>query len=146
MFAPMEKTEFVQRLVDAYNGKKLEAFDALLTDDVVLVRDEEKAHGREEFKKVLARLQKAFPDIQYMIEDTVVAGDRIILRWQARGTHKGEYLGIPATGRSASYTGITIYELKGDKVAKIFVAADLLSLLKRLRETRAGGEKEGPRA
>jgi steroid delta-isomerase-like uncharacterized protein len=142
----MEKTDFVKRLVDAYNNKKLEEFDALLTDDVVLVRDEEKAHGREEFKAVLARLQKAFPDIQYKIEDTMVANDRIALRWQARGTHKGEYLGVPATGRPASYTGITIYELKGDKIAKIWVAADLLSLLRRLRETRAGGEKEGPRA
>jgi len=141
----MEKNELVKRLVDAYNNK-FEDFDALLTDDVVLVRDEEKAHGREEFKKVLTRLQKAFPDLQYKIDDTIVAGDRIILRWEGRGTHKGEYLGVPATGRAASYTGITIYELKGDKVAKIFVAADLLSLLRRLRDFRAGAEKEGPRA
>jgi hypothetical protein len=40
---------FVERLVDAYNSRTLESFDALLTDDVVLVRDEEKARGREEF-------------------------------------------------------------------------------------------------
>src|SRR5690349_2276058 len=117
----MEKNELVKKLVDAYNGKKLDDFDALLADDVVLVRDEEKAHGREEFKKVLARLHKAFPDIQYKIDDTIVANDRIILRWEGRGTHKGEYLGVPATGRAASYTGITVYELKGDKIAKIFV-------------------------
>lgn len=141
----MERNELVKRLVDAYNNK-FEDFDALLTDDVVLVRDEEKAHGREEFKKVLTRLQKAFPDLQYKIDDTIVAGDRIILRWEGRGTHKGEYLGVPATGRAASYTGITIYELKGDKVAKIFVAADLLSLLRRLRDARVAAEKEGPRA
>ena len=141
----MERNELVKRLVDAYDNK-FEEFDALLTDDVVLVRDGEKAHGREEFKKVLVRLQRAFPDLQYKIDDTIVAGDRIILRWEARGTHKGEYLGVPATGRTASYTGITIYELKGDKVAKIFVAADLLSLLRRLRDVRAGAEKEGPRA
>src|SRR5215831_12355103 len=86
----MQMSSFVQRLVDAYNKRTLDEFDALLTDDVVLVRDEEKAHGREEFKAVLDRLQRAFPDIQYRIDETIVAGDRIVLRWQARGTHRGE--------------------------------------------------------
>jgi len=142
----MQMSSFVQRLVDAYNKRTLDEFDALLTDDVVLVRDEEKAHGREEFKAVLNRLQRAFPDIQYRIDDTIVAGDRIVLRWQARGTHRGEYLGIPATGRPVSYTGITVYELQGERIARVWVAADLLSLLRRLRDMRAGGVQEGPRA
>ena len=142
----MEMGSFVQRLVDAYNKRALDEFDALLTDDVVLVRDEEKAHGREEFKAVLNRLQRAFPDIQYRIDDTIVAGDRIVLRWQARGTHRGEYLGIPATGRPVSYTGITVYELQGERIARVWVAADLLSLLRRLRDVRAGAAQEGPRA
>ena len=142
----MEMGSFVQRLVDAYNKRALDEFDALLTDDVVLVRDEEKAHGREEFKAVLNRLQRAFPDIQYRIDDTIVTGDKIVLRWQASGTHRGEYLGIPATGRPVSYTGITIYELEGERIARVWVAADLLSLLRRLRDIRAGGVHEGPRA
>jgi steroid delta-isomerase-like uncharacterized protein len=137
-----EMNSFVQRLVDAYNHRRLDDFDALLTDDVVLVRDEAEAHGREEFKSVLTRLQSAFPDIEYHVEDTIVAGDKIVLRWSARGTHRGEYLGVSATNREASYTGITIYELRGDRVARIWVSADLLSLLRRLRR---GPEKETPR-
>ena len=138
-----EMDPFVQRLVNAYNGRSLDEFDDLLTDDVVLVRDEEKAHGRDEFKAVLARLQRAFPDIQYRVDDVIVAGgDRIALRWEARGTHRGEYLGVAATGRPVSYTGVTIYELRDGRVARIWVAADLLSLLRRLRETRVGGKPE----
>jgi steroid delta-isomerase-like uncharacterized protein len=123
---------FVQRLIDAYNSKALDSFDALLTDDVVLIRDEEKAHGRAEFKAVLTRLRRAFPDIQYRIDDVVSAGDRLILRWEAQGTHQGEYLGVQGTGRPVSYTGITEYELRDGRIARIWVAADLLSLLKRL--------------
>jgi steroid delta-isomerase-like uncharacterized protein len=142
----MEMGSFVKRLVDAYNKRALDEFDSLLTDDVVLVRDEEKAHGREEFKAVLRRLQRAFPDIEYRIDETIVAGDKIVLRWQARGTHGGEYLGVPATGRPVSYTGITIYELEGDRIARVWVNADLLSLLRRLREIRAGAMQEEPRA
>jgi steroid delta-isomerase-like uncharacterized protein len=140
----MDKNAFARRLVDAYNKRTLDEFDALLTDDVVLIRDEEKAHGREEFKAVLARLQRAFPDIQYRVEDTIVSGDRIVLRWQARGTHRGEYLGVQPTGRPASYTGVTVYELRGDRIARIWVLADLLSLLRRLREVAA--PREEPRA
>jgi steroid delta-isomerase-like uncharacterized protein len=142
----MDMDSFVRKLVDAYNKRKLDEFDALISDDVVLVRDEEKAHGRREFKAVLERLQRAFPDIEYRIEDTIVAGDKIVLRWQGRGTHRGEYLGVPATGRSVSYSGITIYERKGDQIARIWVSADLLSLLRRLRDMRAGGPQEAPRA
>jgi steroid delta-isomerase-like uncharacterized protein len=133
---------FVKRLVSAYNQRSLDEFDDLLTDDVVLVRDEEKAHGRDEFKAVLGRLQRAFPDIQYRIDDVIIAGDRIALRWEARGTHRGDYLGVPATGRPVTYTGVTIYELRDGRVARIWVAADLFSLLRRLRETRTGATPE----
>jgi steroid delta-isomerase-like uncharacterized protein len=128
---------FVECLVDAYNGRTLEAFDALLTEDVVLVRDEEKARGREEFKNVLRRLRQAFPDIRYRIDDVIQSGDRLVLRWEARGTHQGEYLGVQPSGRAISYTGITAYELRDRKVARIWVAADLLSLVRRLRGERA---------
>jgi steroid delta-isomerase-like uncharacterized protein len=137
-----EMSPFVKRLVDAYNQRSLDEFDELLADDIVLVRDGEKAHGRDEFKAILSRLQRAFPDIQYRIDDVIVAGDRIVLRWEARGTHRGDYLGVAATGRPVSYGGVTIYELSDNKVARIWVAADLLSLLRRMRETRAGAAPE----
>jgi steroid delta-isomerase-like uncharacterized protein len=138
----IEMDAFVKRLVSAYNQRSLDEFDDLLTDDVVLIRDEEKAHGRDEFKAVLRRLQRAFPDIQYRIDDVIVAGDRIALRWEACGTHRDDYLGVPATGRPVSYTGVTIYELRDKRIARIWVAADLFSLLRRLREGRTGATPE----
>lgn len=138
-----EMDNFVKRLVAAYNQRSLDQFDELLADDVVLVRDGEKAHGLAEFKQVLDRLQRAFPDIQYRVDDVIVAGDRIALRWEARGTQRGDYLGQAATGRPLSYTGITIYERRSDgKIGRIYVAADLLSLLRRMREVRAGAGPE----
>lgn len=132
----MDMDAFVKRLVSAYNQRSLDEFDDLLTDDVVLVRDGEKAHGRAEFKDVLRRLQRAFPDIQYRVDDVLAAGDKIALRWEARGTHRDEYLGVAATGRPVTYSGVTIYELRDSQIARIWVAADLLSLLRRLREAR----------
>jgi steroid delta-isomerase-like uncharacterized protein len=146
MTMAMEMDAFVRRLVDAYSQDSLEDFDNLLRDDVILMRDEEKAHGREEFKGVLRRLRRALPDVEYRIDDAIIAGDKIVLRWNARGTHRGEYLGVPATGRPVSYTGITIFQREGDRIARIWVAADLLSLLRRLRDMRADAAPEQPRA
>ncbi len=125
---------FVQRLIDAYNGPGLDAFDPLLADDVVLVRAGEKARGREEFKAVLGRLKRAFPDIRYQIDDVVFTGDKLVLRWEARATHQGEYLGVAPTGRAIRYSGLTQYDLKDGRISRVWVAADLLSLLRRLTE------------
>ena len=134
-----ELDPFIQKLVDAYNGDDPSAFDSLFAEDCVLVRDEEQANGREAIKSVLARIKRAFPDIRYRIDDVIAAGDRLVLRWEARGTHRGEYLGMAPTGRPASYTGITIYERKNDMIGRIWVVADLLSLLRRLRSERRVG-------
>ncbi len=139
---PTEAKPFVERLIEAYASPTLEEFDALLTEDVVLVRDEEKAHGPAEFKAILARLRRAFPDLQYRIDDVVSSGDKLVLRWAAHGTHQGEYLGVPASGRPVTYTGITVYELRGERVARVWVSADLLSLLRRLREARPAAKPE----
>jgi predicted ester cyclase len=86
---------------------------------------------------VLGRVRRAFPDIRYRIEDVIQSGDRLALRWEARGTHQGEYLGIQPSGRAINYTGITLYELRDGKIARIWVSADLLSLLRRLKGERA---------
>jgi steroid delta-isomerase-like uncharacterized protein len=133
----------VQRILDAYNGRASEAFDALLTDDVVLVRNEVKGRGRDAFKAVVAKLWEAFPDLQYRIDDAVVTSDRIAMRWQASGTHRGEYFGVKPTGRTIGYSGITLYELRDGRIARAWVAADLLTLLRGLLEERA---KPGPEA
>ena len=73
---------------------------------------------------------------RYRIDDAVVSPDRLALRWEARGTHQGEYLGVQASGRPVSYTGITLYELRDGRIARVWVSADLLSLLRRLNEER----------
>jgi steroid delta-isomerase-like uncharacterized protein len=133
---------FVQRVLDAYNGQTLDAFDSLLTDDVVLERDEEKAHGRDAFKAVVAQLRRAFPDMQYRIRDVVSSGDKVALRWENEGTHMSEYLGVQGTRRRVSYSGITLYELRDGRIARAWVAADLLSLLRRLHEGRSAAAPE----
>lgn len=131
---PTKADPFLRRVLDAYNGRRPDAFDALLTEDCVLVRNGVEASGREEVKRVLAKVYRAFPDIEYRIDDAVAAGDKMAIRWHGHATHRGEYLGVPPTGSTVSYDGITFYEMRGDQIARLWVSADLLGLLRRLSE------------
>lgn len=127
-----KKEAFVKKVVGVYNGHKVDAFDEILADDCVLVRNGVEASGKQAIKDVLAKLYKAFPDIEYEIDDVIVSGDKLALRWRGHGTHKGDYFGIPATNREASYDGITLYELAGDKIARIWVSTNIFGLLRDL--------------
>ena len=72
-------SEFVQKVIDTYNSHDTGRFDALLTEDCVLVRNDARAVGREACKEVLARLYAAFPDILYGIEDVIESGEKVAL-------------------------------------------------------------------
>lgn len=124
---------FVRRVIDIYNGHRVEAFDELLTEDCVLVRNGAEASGREAIKKVLDNLYRAFPDIEYTVDDVLVAGDKMALRWQGRGTHRGEYQGMAPSGRRVTYDGITLYELRGNRIARIWVATNVLGVMRSLQ-------------
>jgi steroid delta-isomerase-like uncharacterized protein len=140
MIPDVTKDPFLKKLVAAYNGHKPDAFDELFTDDCVLMRNGVEALGRDAVKGVLAKLYKAFPDIEYVIDDVIVSGDKVGLRWHGTGTHKGDYFGIPPSGRPLQYDGITLYELRGGKVARIWVSANMLAVV---RDLGAGAQ---PRA
>jgi len=119
---------FVRRLLDIYNSRRTDAFDALLTEDCVLVRNGEEARGREAFKEVIGDVYRAFPDVEYRIDGAVTEGDTVAIRWEARGTHRGPYLGVEPTGREIRYDGITFLEMRGDRIARAWVTANLLAL------------------
>jgi steroid delta-isomerase-like uncharacterized protein len=125
---------FLHRVLDTYNSRRPEAFDALLTTDCVLVRDGSEARGREAVKRVLAQLYRAIPDLEYRIDDAVASGDKMAIRWEGHGTFGGEYQGIRATGTEMSYGGITLYEMRDDRISRIWVSTNLVQQLRSLAQ------------
>src|SRR5690242_19358165 len=59
--------------------------------------------GREGYKQFIAILRTAFPDIHYMVNMEIAEGDKMMHHTTAHGTHRGEFLGIPPTGRQISW-------------------------------------------
>ena len=74
----------------------------------------------------------AFPDLERGIEDLVTEGDKVVARWTARGTNTGEFNGMPATGKYATSSGITIFRIADGRVVEEWSESDLLGLMQQL--------------
>jgi steroid delta-isomerase-like uncharacterized protein len=114
---------------DAFNRRDLEARDRFLGPNFAVngvVVDRAQARAK------VAALFTAFPDFHRALEDIVAEGDKVVARYTARGTHQGEFMGIPATGKHVTFRWITIYRLEGDRVAEEWPLFDALGLLQQL--------------
>jgi steroid delta-isomerase-like uncharacterized protein len=77
-------------------------------------------------------LRQAFPDLQITVEDQIAEGDKVATRWRGRGTHQGDFLGIPSTGRPMEIAGITIFRLADGKIVESWGNPDNLGMLVQL--------------
>ena len=90
--------------------------------------------GPEGIRQFYGGIRSGLPDVQLAVEDMIAERDRVVVRWRARASHRGDFLGIPATGKAVSFTGIAIYRLAKGKIVERWVEVDLLGLTRQLRE------------
>jgi predicted ester cyclase len=90
------------------------------------------ATGAQLLKEVFARLLRAYPDLHITIEDLVEEGDKVVCRDTVTGTHQGEYMGIPPTGKSVTYDEIFIARFAGGRIAETWGVVDVLSQMRQL--------------
>lgn len=116
MSAPSEaNVELMRGALEAFNRESPDTCAALIAPDFIinLAGLPHQMRGREVWKQGLAIMRAGFPDIEAHVENIFGAGDRVAVRLTFRGTHTGEFQGIPATGRSVEYTSIEIYRIAG---------------------------------
>ncbi len=124
---------FVRRLIDEVIGKgNFALVDELVAADYVGHTPFPETNTREGHKQFFAALRQAFPDLQITVEDQLAEGDKVVTRWTARGTHKGEFAGIPPTGKRAVMTGIDIDRIANGKLAECWSNTDHLGLMQQL--------------
>jgi steroid delta-isomerase-like uncharacterized protein len=90
------------------------------------------ATGAQALKQVWATLLRAYPDLHVTVEDLFGEADKLVARNTVTGTHQGEYLGIPPTGRSVTYNEMFIFRFTDGRIAETWGVVDLLSQLKQL--------------
>ncbi len=79
-----------------------------------------------------AGMASTLPDAHTTIEDLIAEGDKVVKRWTVRGTHQGELMGIPPTGKPVTRAGVTIYRLEGGQIVEGWWTYDSLGLLQQL--------------
>jgi steroid delta-isomerase-like uncharacterized protein len=125
----------VRRAVEEiWNGRNFAILAEVAASDIIIhaTMPESEIHGPEGIKQFYGALHNAFPDLHFTIEDQIAEGDRVVTRWSARGTHTGEFQGIPPTGTHFRLTGIDIDRIANGKVVECWPNADELGLLQQL--------------
>lgn len=90
------------------------------------------ALGPEEYRHGIGAFLDAFPDSRFTVEDVVAEGEHVAVRHTFRGTHRGEFEGVPATGRRVAVSGIELLRFEGGKIAEAWLNADFLGLMQQL--------------
>ena len=88
--------------------------------------------GIEAMNNVITTCRAAFAGLYVTIDDIMADGDRVIARFTARGTHNGEFMGVPPTGKAITLTAIEIFRIKDGKIAELWGEVNLMGLMQQL--------------
>ena len=123
----------VRRVVEEiYNRGRLDLVDEVMAPGMVIHAASEDIRGRDGAKRYVAALRAGFPDLHLSIEDQIAEGDMVVTRWIARGTHTGEFQGVPPTGRQIKVAGTDIDRIIEGKTVECWVHVDQLGLMQQL--------------
>ena len=136
----MNHTASIRRLYDLINAGDIDGFGRQLADDFI---EREEIPGIPPTKDGVIQyfrlLLAAFPDMRMDVEDIIASGDKAVARVQVTGTNKGEFMGMPATGKSVSMKLIDITRFGDDGLAREhWGVADQLALMQQLGVIPAG--------
>jgi len=132
--SPAMNAELVRAGFQAFNSGDADRCLALAAPNLItnLAELSEPRHGRDVWRQGFEMIKHAFPDLQAHIEDIVAAEDKVAVRLRFRGTHCGEFLGIPATGRTIEYVSHEFYRIADGLIAEEWICSDTATLLGQL--------------
>ena len=123
----------IRRYRQAHNQNDMAALDEIVSADIISHSAlPELPAGREGGKMAHQGSLAAFPDGRTTTDDLVAEGDKVVERFTFVGTHKGDFLGIPATGKQVKVTGMSIFRIANGKIVEHWGENDGMGLLMQL--------------
>ena len=121
---------------EVMNEGKLEVIDEICSQDFV---DHDPLPGTSPdfagLKDFVTQVRSAFPDIETTAEDILVEGDRLAVRSTIRGTHKGDFMGIPASGKKVEVSNYDFVRFENDQAAEHWGTIDSAALMEQIGAT-----------
>jgi steroid delta-isomerase-like uncharacterized protein len=115
------------------NNGRMQMIDDCFADDFVEHNPAPgQGAGREGVKNRVRALRAAFPDVRFVLDEVIAENDVVAVRYRWEGTHSGDFLGIPATGRRVAVRGMDFYRFKNGRVAEHWDNMDELAMLTQL--------------
>jgi predicted ester cyclase len=126
-----ENKSVVRRFSNEFKNKaNHNVVDELMTSNFQHhFKDPRLPKGREGMKLLGKSVVMAFPDVHANIQDLIAEGDKVVERTEAHGTHKGEFNGVPPTGRPVSWSELHVYRLEKGKIAELWSEIDFLAIM-----------------
>jgi steroid delta-isomerase-like uncharacterized protein len=132
---PSQSTESVMnRFVEFINTANEDLAPEVISADAVFHAPShpEPLRGPAGYMEVLDMMRSGFPDVQWTLEETVSEGDTVAARFTMRGTHDGEFFGVPATGNKISVQALNFYYLAHGKIVGERAQPDLLGVMEQI--------------
>ncbi len=128
-----ENKNIVRRYQEIYNSNNLDALLAVVSEDLLTPKIMPGIPPGIEGAKAAHQIMLAgFPDYQTTIEDLIAEGDKVVARITMTGTHTGDFIGIPPTGKYVSFTGIYVAKIANGKIVEHWGEEDGVSLMQQL--------------
>jgi len=106
--------------------------DKLLSPDFTMHTPLPASPGIKGIHEVITTCRAAFEHLNVTIEDMIAEGDNVAARFIAHGIHKGDFMGLQATGKPITMTGIEIFRIKDGRIVELWGEANLLGLMQQL--------------
>ena len=126
------RTDAVERARERWNAGDLPGYLALYGEAIRLHGYTPTPMGKGEVEAFYRSIFAAFDSPQLAFDEVLESGDSVTLRFTMTGTHMGDFMGVPPTGRKIALPGITILRFENDTVIERWSSADMLGLLVQL--------------
>ena len=129
-----DNMKHARQVIDAWNSHDVERFVKLLDEKPVIESDtlSHTVTGKDAARQFYLGYVTAFPDLHFEIDQMLATGEYVVTRWTAKGTHRGDLMGLPPTSRSVVTHGCNVAEYRNGKAVHDHIYWDSGSLLRQL--------------
>ena len=135
----------IRRLYEeVWNHRKFEVIKEIISPSHALQAPNVagSAVGPDAYKRQTTFFLAGYPDLHWTVEDLIAEGAKVVACWSIAGTHKGDFMGIPATNKKVSVDGMTIHHIANGKIMDSYSNWDALGMMRQLGAVPALGKSK----
>jgi steroid delta-isomerase-like uncharacterized protein len=133
MGTTQENKAIMRRMIEeVWNQQKLDVADELFAATATAPDLPQLPPGPMGTKIVAQMFLTAFPDLHMTIEDLIAEEDKVVARFTETATHKGEFMGVPASGKSIKFTEMAIVRIANGQIVESWYNVDMLSIMQQI--------------